>query len=112
MDRSVPPVNNYRPVLAQVTTEEDLEIIFSRFGNITSCDIIRCGQGQDALAGTLADCQPASLGPQLHAWRHCPAARLACATQAQPAVDSSQALVTCVQGLEDGGELELRLYWI
>lgn len=25
----------------QVTTEEDLEIIFSRFGNITSCDIIR-----------------------------------------------------------------------
>lgn len=25
----------------QVTTEEDLEIIFSRFGTITSCDIIR-----------------------------------------------------------------------
>jgi len=28
-----------------VTTEEDLEIIFSRFGNITSCDIIRCAMG-------------------------------------------------------------------
>lgn len=27
--------------LNPVTTEEDLEIIFSRFGNITSCDIIR-----------------------------------------------------------------------
>jgi RNA recognition motif-containing protein len=27
--------------LSQVTTEEDLEIIFSRFGTITSCDIIR-----------------------------------------------------------------------
>lgn len=26
---------------SQVTTEEDLEIIFSRFGTITSCDIIR-----------------------------------------------------------------------
>ena len=25
----------------QVTTEEDLEIIFSRFGTVTSCDIIR-----------------------------------------------------------------------
>ena len=25
----------------QVTTEEDLEIIFSRFGTITSCDIIK-----------------------------------------------------------------------
>jgi len=24
-----------------VTTEEDLEIIFSRFGTVTSCDIIR-----------------------------------------------------------------------
>ena len=29
------------PWRQQVTTEEDLEIIFSRFGNITSCDIIR-----------------------------------------------------------------------
>ena len=29
------------PHPSQVTTEEDLEIIFSRFGTITSCDIIR-----------------------------------------------------------------------
>lgn len=27
--------------LNPVTTEEDLEIIFSRFGTVTSCDIIR-----------------------------------------------------------------------
>lgn len=30
--------------LNPVTTEEDLDIIFSRFGTITSCDIIRWGR--------------------------------------------------------------------
>ena len=55
-----------RPV-DQVTTEEDLEIIFSRFGNITSCDIIR-----DYKTGGCTVCmQPNSLS-QLHRRRsHC-----------------------------------------
>ncbi|CAL8460649.1 g179 [Coccomyxa elongata] len=35
--------------LNPVTTEEDLEIIFSRFGNITSCDIIRDWKTGDSL---------------------------------------------------------------
>jgi peptidyl-prolyl cis-trans isomerase-like 4 len=35
--------------LNQVTTEEDLEIIFSRFGTITSCDIIRDWKTGDSL---------------------------------------------------------------
>lgn len=41
--------------LYQVTTEEDLEIIFSRFGKITSCDIIRdykTGAPRDPLIAT------------------------------------------------------------
>ncbi|KAF6254558.1 peptidylprolyl isomerase-like protein [Scenedesmus sp. NREL 46B-D3] len=35
--------------LNPVTTEEDLEIIFSRFGNVTSCDIIRDFKTGDSL---------------------------------------------------------------
>ncbi|KAK9908808.1 hypothetical protein WJX75_003169 [Coccomyxa subellipsoidea] len=35
--------------LNPVTTEEDMEIIFSRFGNITSCDIIRDWKTGDSL---------------------------------------------------------------
>eukprot|EP00878_Enallax_costatus_P005171 GHUV01005434.1.p1 GENE.GHUV01005434.1~~GHUV01005434.1.p1 ORF type:complete len:492 (+),score=89.17 GHUV01005434.1:32-1477(+) len=35
--------------LNPVTTEEDLEIIFSRFGNVTSCDIIRDYKTGDSL---------------------------------------------------------------
>lgn len=35
--------------LNQVTTEEDLEIIFSRFGTITSCDIIKDWKTGDSL---------------------------------------------------------------
>ncbi|GMH42318.1 hypothetical protein BSKO_10237 [Bryopsis sp. KO-2023] len=35
--------------LNPVTTEEDLEILFSRFGNITSCDIIRDWKTDDSL---------------------------------------------------------------
>ena len=35
--------------LNQVTTEEDLEIIFSRFGNVASCDIIRDYKTGDSL---------------------------------------------------------------
>lgn len=35
--------------LNPVTTEEDLEIIFSRFGNVTSCDIIRDWKTGDSL---------------------------------------------------------------
>lgn len=38
--RETHPEASHVPVV-QVTTEEDLEIIFSRFGKITSCDIIR-----------------------------------------------------------------------
>jgi hypothetical protein len=37
--------------LNPVTTEEDLEIIFSRFGTITSCDIIRWPQQHMAMRG-------------------------------------------------------------
>ncbi len=33
----------------KVTTEEDLEIIFSRFGRVTSCDIIRDWKTGDSL---------------------------------------------------------------
>lgn len=32
-----------------MTTEEDLEIIFSRFGKVTSCDIIRDWKTGDSL---------------------------------------------------------------
>lgn len=42
-DAQPPPNMLFICKLNPVTTEEDLEIIFSRFGNITSCDIIRCG---------------------------------------------------------------------
>lgn len=42
-------------ICAQVTTEEDLEIIFSRFGKITSCDIIR-----DYKTGALLALAPSS----------------------------------------------------
>ncbi len=44
-------------ICAQVTTEEDLEIIFSRFGKITSCDIIR-----DYKTGALLGLAPSSFG--------------------------------------------------
>ena len=37
------------PLPPQVTTEEDLEIIFSRFGRVTSCDIIRDWKTGDSL---------------------------------------------------------------
>ena len=40
-------------VSPQATTEEDLEIIFSRFGAVTSCDIIR-----DFKTGAPAACLP------------------------------------------------------
>ncbi|KAL4423813.1 hypothetical protein ABPG75_001114 [Micractinium tetrahymenae] len=40
-DAKPPPNMLFICKLNPVTTEEDLEIIFSRFGNITSCDIIR-----------------------------------------------------------------------
>lgn len=36
-------------MLPQVTTEEDLEIIFSRFGKVTSCDVIRDWKTGDSL---------------------------------------------------------------
>jgi peptidyl-prolyl cis-trans isomerase-like 4 len=35
--------------LNPVTTDEDLEIIFSRFGKVTSCDIIRDYKTGDSL---------------------------------------------------------------
>lgn len=35
--------------LNPVTSEEDLEIIFSRFGNVTSCDIIRDAKTGESL---------------------------------------------------------------
>lgn len=41
-DAKPPPNMLFICKLNPVTTEEDLEIIFSRFGTITSCDIIRC----------------------------------------------------------------------
>lgn len=40
-DAKPPPNMLFICKLNPVTTEEDLEIIFSRFGTITSCDIIR-----------------------------------------------------------------------
>ena len=40
-DAKPPPNMLFICKLNPVTTEEDLDIIFSRFGNITSCDIIR-----------------------------------------------------------------------
>lgn len=47
---SKPPSNMlFIAKLNQVTTEEDLETIFSRFGNITSCDIIRDKKTGDSL---------------------------------------------------------------
>lgn len=35
--------------LNPVTTDEDLEIIFSRFGKVTECDIIRDAKTGDSL---------------------------------------------------------------
>lgn len=35
--------------LNPVTSEEDLEIIFSRFGHVTSCDIIRDAKTGESL---------------------------------------------------------------
>ena len=47
---SKPPSNMlFIAKLNQVTTEEDLETIFGRFGNITSCDIIRDKKTGDSL---------------------------------------------------------------
>lgn len=48
---SKPPTNMlFVCKLHPVTTEEDLEIIFSRFGNITSCDIIKDFKTGDSLS--------------------------------------------------------------
>ena len=47
---SKPPSNMlFIAKLNPVTTEEDLETIFGRFGNITSCDIIRDKKTGDSL---------------------------------------------------------------
>jgi len=47
---SKPPSNMlFIAKLNQVTTEEDLETIFGRFGNITSCDIIKDKKTGDSL---------------------------------------------------------------
>ncbi len=47
---SKPPTNMlFVAKLNQVTTEEDLETIFGRFGNITSCDIIKDKKTGDSL---------------------------------------------------------------
>ena len=47
---SKPPTNMlFIAKLNQVTTEEDLETIFGRFGNITSCDIIKDKKTGDSL---------------------------------------------------------------
>jgi peptidyl-prolyl cis-trans isomerase-like 4 len=40
-DAAPPPNMLFVCKLNPVTSEEDLEIIFSRFGNVTSCDLIR-----------------------------------------------------------------------
>lgn len=40
-DAAPPPNMLFICKLNQVTTEEDLDTIFSRFGTITSCDIIK-----------------------------------------------------------------------
>jgi peptidyl-prolyl cis-trans isomerase-like 4 len=48
-DAAPPPNMLFICKLNQVTTEEDLEIIFSRFGTITSCDIIRDWKTGDSL---------------------------------------------------------------
>lgn len=50
-DADVKPPSNMLFVckLNPVTTEEDLEILFSRFGKITSCDIIKDWKTDDSL---------------------------------------------------------------
>lgn len=48
-DAAPPPNMLFICKLNPVTTEEDLEIIFSRFGKITSCDIIRDWKTGDSL---------------------------------------------------------------
>ncbi|CAK0747033.1 cytochrome P450 monooxygenase 59 [Coccomyxa viridis] len=48
-DAKPPPNMLFICKLNPVTTEEDLEIIFSRFGNITSCDIIKDWKTGDSL---------------------------------------------------------------
>ncbi|EFN52100.1 hypothetical protein CHLNCDRAFT_56335 [Chlorella variabilis] len=48
-DAKPPPNMLFICKLNPVTTEEDLEIIFSRFGTITSCDIIRDWKTGDSL---------------------------------------------------------------
>lgn len=48
-DAKPPPNMLFICKLNPVTSEEDLEIIFSRFGNITSCDVIRDWKTGDSL---------------------------------------------------------------
>ena len=46
---ALPPFSPPFPRPPKVTTEEDLEIIFSRFGAVTACDIIRDYKTGDSL---------------------------------------------------------------
>lgn len=48
-DAAPPPNMLFVCKLNPVTSEEDLEIIFSRFGNVTSCDLIRDAKTGDSL---------------------------------------------------------------
>ena len=48
-DAAPPPTVLFICKLNPVTTEEDLEIIFSRFGRVTACDIIRDWKTGDSL---------------------------------------------------------------
>ena len=59
-DAAPPPNMLFVCKLNPVTSEEDLDIIFSRFGNITSCDIIRwLGSGRGGAGGVASSlCSP------------------------------------------------------